>query len=539
MKKIKQIENRTLLGYHDKNVNKFGLLDNDKLPILINEDYSLFLLTRDHNYSISTKSIQILLNNYEIDKKFRKSKRGLSFLIIVPGLIISVIYLIKFFFLSAGFSPLIDTLLTKSVNLSFWIAVIGISLLWHDYARYQSTSVKIPDAEIIPDKELKSIKTQGFKFARYIQLELKHFISLDTLEFLTESISGKTFNTMQMFRILINDPEIEKIIRRCNIDLSSEKLEQNDISESTLPEYPIEGLRSILTYALEDALLSNSSEIEPEHIFVTFFKVFPVLKTYLVKSGNSIEIIREIVRFHEDRKKKVQNTKITNPDVPYYPVGGIGKYWIYGHTFILNKFSKDITERMSKVQDKYGIGHDREIEEIISIVGRMSNKNVLLVGEAGVGKSSIIKGLAQRIVRGKINPQLLGKKIIQLDITSLLAQGVGKGNLEELIQKALNELSFSGNTILYIDEIQEIIPAKSDQSGSSLASIMLPYILESEFPIIGTINYADYKKFFYSNESLRQSFDNVEVSPLSPIETLHILETQIEKLEENFNLYIT
>jgi ATP-dependent Clp protease ATP-binding subunit ClpC len=103
----------------------------------------------------------------------------------------------------------------------------------------------------------------------------------------------------------------------------------------------------------------------------------------------------------------------------------------------------------------------------------------------------------------------------------------------------MNELTNSGNTILYIDEIQELVPAKAEKSGHSLASIMAPFILEGKFPIIGTINYADYKKYFYSNESLRQSFENIEVSELSPHDTLKIIETQIDYLEENFNLYLS
>jgi len=113
------------------------------------------------------------------------------------------------------------------------------------------------------------------------------------------------------------------------------------------------------------------------------------------------------------------------------------------------------------------------------------------------------------------------------------------GNIEELIMKAMQELENSGNAILYIDEMQELIPAKAEESDHSLAGILLPYILNSKFPIIGTVNYSDYKKYFYSNESLRQSFTNIEVKEVSTTDTLKILETKIATLEKNFNCYIT
>ena len=105
--------------------------------------------------------------------------------------------------------------------------------------------------------------------------------------------------------------------------------------------------------------------------------------------------------------------------------------------------------------------------------------------------------------------------------------------------KAMKELENAGNTILYIDEMQEIIPAKAEESHHSIAGILLPYIIDGKFPIVGTINYADYKKYFYSNESLRQSFSNIEVKEVSTTDTLRILETKITELEKNFNCFLT
>jgi ATP-dependent Clp protease ATP-binding subunit ClpC len=103
----------------------------------------------------------------------------------------------------------------------------------------------------------------------------------------------------------------------------------------------------------------------------------------------------------------------------------------------------------------------------------------------------------------------------------------------------MQELEEAGDVILFVDEFQELIPAKAEKSGHSVAGIMLPYILDSSFPIVGTVNNTDYKKYFYSNESLRQSFTNIEVEEVTLDDALYILETKIDTLEENFNCYIT
>src|SRR5690606_16098240 len=92
-----------------------------------------------------------------------------------------------------------------------------------------------------------------------------------------------------------------------------------------------------------------------------------------------------------------------------------------GYTYVLNHFSKDVNKEVAKQRDRFGIGHEQEIDLLVSILGRPSKKHALLIGEAGVGKSSLIKGVAQRINRGDVPPQLMDKRIIQLDVNGLIS----------------------------------------------------------------------------------------------------------------------
>jgi ATP-dependent Clp protease ATP-binding subunit ClpC len=253
----------------------------------------------------------------------------------------------------------------------------------------------------------------------------------------------------------------------------------------------------------------------------------------------NIEILREVTAYNNEIIYRRNRTKYFNPDIPYYRKGGIARDWIYGYTFILSQFSKDINEEVAESQDIFGIGHGDEIELLVATLGKLSNRNALFIGEPGVGKSSLILGLAQKINSGDVPDQLKDKRIIQLDVNNLIAKAHKEKNLEELIIKAFQELERAGNTILYIDEMQEIIPRKAQESGSSIAGMIMPYIIDSKFPIVGTTNYADYKRYFYSNEALRQSFTNIEVKEVSPKDTLTILESKIPSLERNFECFIT
>jgi ATP-dependent Clp protease ATP-binding subunit ClpC len=539
MKSITDTTKYTLLGYHDKNVNKVGILEQEKLPILTEESYSPFLITRDHSFVVDTIQIKNIINNNEIIHSFKKAKQSLSTILIIPGVVISLAYALKLFGVFSNIQIAENLLSSNLVNFFFWLAVVGVLVLWHDSFRNRTNPIKLPQSPAISEKELEDIRVNGFRFSRYVELKIVNFLSTDTQTFISEFIKSDGFYTLQLLSKLMTDERIITLIKRANLEFNSETFEKQQINKISIPDYPLAGLRSILIYALEEAILTDSNDIRLEHIFLSYFKVFPVLKKFLQSENSSIELLREIVEYEVAQEKRSQSLLFLDPSVPYYKTGGIAKLWIFGYTFILDHFSKDITQKVSESSEIFGIGHEREVETIVSVVGRLSKKNVLLIGEPGTGKSSLIKGLAQRINRGKVPPQLYNKRIIQLDLSGMIAMGQGQGNLEELIQKAMNELLDSGNTILYIDEIQEIIPAKAQQSGHSIAGIMAPYILDGKFPIIGTVNYADYKKYFYTNESLRQSFENIEVSELSPHDALKILETQIEELETNFGLYIT
>ena len=531
-------EQKTLLGYHDKHLNKLGLIDPKTLPIFIEERYAPFLTTRDYIFNVSTDKISKVSKNVKTLKNFNILKRIFANILIIPGLIIALVYVFQLIS-NLGNSETTNTFVSVNItNFFFWLSVFGVIILWHDYYRTKSHPTRLPESHPISTKEIEDIKMTGFKLGRYSPLESLYFFSEEALEILADSIKKEKFDSFKLFEDVISEPLAKEVLNRSDLPIVKNNLRDLKITEDALPVYDLAGLRNIIIYANEAAILTKARQIEACHILIAFFKAYPTLQQILKENKNNIAILNESAKFllHEEYLRN--HSSIFDTTRPYYKNGGVARDLIYGWTFILGHFSSDVNEKISKTQEVFGLGHRDAIESLTATVGKREKNNALLIGEPGTGKSSIIKGLAQKINQGDVPKQLKDKRIIQLDLNSLIAQAGKEKNLQELIKKSMEELDNAGNTILYIDEIQELIPAKAEKSGHSIAGIMLPYILRSNFPIVGTLNYADYKRYFFSNQSLRNAFDNIEIEELSPETTLEILTAKVPFLEQNFGVYI-
>jgi len=530
--------NKTLIGFHSKDTNKIGLLEKD-FPILTKESETIFLLTRDHNFSITTPQIDSLVKNHNRYGKFDLIKRIIANILVIPGFLISLALIFKSVGGEEALPQIAEFLSSKTADLMFLISMLGVITLWHDYYKESTRQVSLPSIKTIPLHDLEDIKLNGIKFGRYKQIESIQFLDNNSINILTEFVNNGSIYSYELFKFLTFEyPEVREILRRANLKIEADILKKNDINTDTIPTYPINSVRSLIIYSLEEALLTNSEMVSPEHMFLAFCKTFPSIGKFLQKQESSLDTLREIVRYRNYRIKKAKKAEVFNPDIPYFRNGGVGGQWIYGYTYTLGHFSKNLNEEVAKTRDVFGIGQDEAMEALTSVLGKVTNKHALLIGEPGVGKTSVVWGIAQRMNNGDAPEQLQGKQIIQLDLNALIASS-GNENTEKLVKKAMKELESAGNVVLFIDEMQELMPAKSQGSGQSIASIVLPYLMNSKFPVIGTVNYSDYKKYFYENETLRQIFTNIEIKEMSNFSAMEILETKVDILEENFKLYIT
>ncbi|HVX93072.1 MAG TPA: ATP-dependent Clp protease ATP-binding subunit [Candidatus Dojkabacteria bacterium] len=536
---FKPVDNTKRLAYgvHNRVRNKYEMVKKN-YPLIIDNELVPFLMTRDNIFISNLEDLQGLDKRFKQYKLYHSIINRIANIVIIPGILVSIIYILKIFG-NFSYVALLENILPDNIlNTIFWFSTLGIILLWYGNYREFFKPRRIPKLQVLTDYEVEQIKNNEVKFGRYATTSTSQYISANTLNFLNTTLDDYKLNPLKMLKDLLKEDDVKIILKRANLVQLQKFVDDKNITGKNMPSYPIESIKSLMIYAVEEALLTSSVHIEPVHIFLSLIKVFPALNKFLESNNSSLWILREALMYEEGLTNRVTKS-IFDPDQSYNRTGGIGREWVYGYTYILSHFSHDLNLEVANAHDTYGIGHEDEVNELISIIGRVGKRNALLIGDPGVGKSSMIKGLAQRINTGDVPPQLIDKRIIRLDLNGLIAYSGKSKNVETVVQRAIEELSKAGNTILYIDELQELIPAKAEESGHSLAGLLLPYIVDSKFPIVGTTNYASYKKYFYTNESFRQSFTNIELGELSPKETMEILRTKIETLEDNFGIYIT
>jgi ATP-dependent Clp protease ATP-binding subunit ClpC len=192
-------------------------------------------------------------------------------------------------------------------------------------------------------------------------------------------------------------------------------------------------------------------------------------------------------------------------------------------TPILNIFSRDLNKLAEAGKLDPIVGRTQEIERVAQILSRRKKNNALLVGEPGVGKTAIAEGLAIQIIQGKVAKSLLGKRIVSLDLTALVAGTKYRGQFEERLKGILNELESSPNIILFIDELHTIVGAGGAAGSLDAANILKPALARGELQCIGATTLAEYKQYIEKDGALSRRFQVVMVMPPSVQETITIL----------------
>lgn len=199
---------------------------------------------------------------------------------------------------------------------------------------------------------------------------------------------------------------------------------------------------------------------------------------------------------------------------------------------VLEKYGRNITERAKEGKMDPVIGRDEEIRNITRVLSRKTKNNPVLIGEPGVGKTAIVEGLAERIVKGDVPNSLKNKTIWELDMASLIAGAKYRGEFEERLKKVLNEVKKSeGEIIMFIDEIHTIVGAGNSEGGMDTSNILKPMLARGEIKVIGATTLNEYRKYIEKDGALERRFQKVKVSEPSIIDTITILRGLKERFE--------
>ena len=287
--------------------------------------------------------------------------------------------------------------------------------------------------------------------------------------------------------------------------------------------------KKVLENAFLEAKRVGYNFIGTEHLLLAILKEEDSIAIKIITELN-IEISKiytEIARVINEEEDKDLNKEITR---------GKGSFAL---TPTLNQFGEDITLKAEEGKFDNIIGRENEIERIIQILSRRTKNNPCLIGEPGVGKTAIIEGLAEKIVNGDVPEILREKRIVNVDISGMVAGAKYRGDFEERIKKALNEVKKVEDVILFIDEVHTIVGAGAAEGAIDAANILKPLLARGEIQLIGATTIEEYRKYIEKDSALERRFSPVNVEQPSEKETIEILKGIRDKYEAHHNVKIT
>lgn len=208
-------------------------------------------------------------------------------------------------------------------------------------------------------------------------------------------------------------------------------------------------------------------------------------------------------------------------------------------TKTLDQFGRDLTALASAGSVDPVIGRQTEIERVIQILSRRTKNNPCLIGEPGVGKTAVAEGLALKIVSGDVPELLKGKRVVSLDLTSMIAGTRYRGDFEDRIKNTLEEIKKAGNVIIFIDELHTIIGAGSAEGSADAANILKPSLARGDFQVIGATTIKEYRKYIEKDAALERRFQPVTVGEPTEDETIEILKGLRDRYEGHHKVKIT
>lgn len=299
---------------------------------------------------------------------------------------------------------------------------------------------------------------------------------------------------------------------------------QAQVSE---PEGFTPRVRKILEMSLKEAIYMNTSLIGTEHILIALLKEQDCMATRLIEvvGGSKQKIYNDVLRtIGKESKSQKLRTDAKEEE---------------SKTPTLDQFSQDMTLQARKGLFDPIIGRDKEIERIIQILSRRTKNNPCLIGEPGVGKTAITEGLAQRIIEGNIPELLKDKRVVSLDLSSMVAGSKYRGEFEERIKKAIAEIKEVGNIILFIDEMHTIVGAGAAEGAIDASNILKPSLARGELQLIGATTLDEYRKHIEKDPALERRFQPVKVDEPSEDEAVRILHGLRGMYEEHHGVKIT
>jgi ATP-dependent Clp protease ATP-binding subunit ClpC len=336
------------------------------------------------------------------------------------------------------------------------------------------------------------------------------------------------------------------VLKHLEIDLRKVRLEVEKLVKSgpdmvtmgKLPQTP--RAKKVIEYAIEEARSLNHNYVGTEHLLLGLLREQDgVAAQVLMNLGLKLEDVREevlnLLGAGVGQVEDVDEDGMEPAGDAPPPSARRGK----SKTPALDSFGRDLTELAKKDELDPVIGRHKEIERLIQILCRRTKNNPVLLGEAGVGKTAIIEGLAQRIIANEIPDLLHDRRVVVLDLAMMVAGTKYRGQFEERIKAVMNEVRRAKNILLFIDELHTLVGAGGAEGAIDAANVLKPALSRGEIQCIGATTFDEYRKYIEKDSALERRFQSIAVNPPNDIDTVAILMGLRERYEQHHRVKFT
>lgn len=326
------------------------------------------------------------------------------------------------------------------------------------------------------------------------------------------------------------------VLKNLGIDLRKVRLEVEKLVKSgpemvtmgKLPQTP--RAKKVLEYAIEEARNLNHNYVGTEHLLLGLLREQDgVAAQVLVNLGLKLEEVREEVlnllgAGGDPEEEQPQNpSEAQGEQAPSAEREGGPRRTAKSKTPALDSFGRDLTELARNNELDPVIGRHAEIERLIQILCRRTKNNPVLLGEAGVGKTAIAEGLAQAIINQEVPDLLYDKRLVVLDLASMVAGTKYRGQFEERIKAVMNEVRRAKNVILFIDELHTLVGAGGAEGAIDASNVLKPALSRGEIQCVGATTFDEYRKYIEKDAALERRFQSIAVEPPNAVQTIEIL----------------
>ena len=300
----------------------------------------------------------------------------------------------------------------------------------------------------------------------------------------------------------------------------------------------------VLKITYLEAKIFKSDLIGTEHLLLSVLRDEDNVATQILnKFDVSYDVIKELLEYHTHTPKASDAEDADDDSSRLFGSGGTGAGKEAtrpgaekSRTPVLDNFGRDLTKYAEDGKLDPIIGREKEIERVAQILSRRKKNNPILIGEPGVGKTAIAEGLALRIVQKKVSRVLFGKRVVTLDLASLVAGTKYRGQFEERMKAVMNELEKSPEVILFIDEIHTIVGAGGASGSLDASNMFKPALARGDIQCIGATTLDEYRQYIEKDGALARRFQIVMIEATTPEETIQILNNIKDKYEDHHNV---